>query len=248
MNIILVEDNAMLRAELQIFLSSCGWQVRAVSDGMEMDEALRHAPAGIAILDLNLPFEDGISIAQRLRCAYPFMGIVMLTARVRPSDRTQGYQSGADVYLTKPASVQELQAVIQTLGRRITVAEALQGVPDAAVRAASQADFELNVATLCLRQLKPVGEPREISLTPVEALLLEILARAGGQVVDTQFLIQRVPGSTSTPWNKSRLSVAMTRLRAKGLAHLGSDLSIRPVRGQGYQWAAKTQLVNLPPL
>lgn len=246
-SIILVEDNATLRDELCVFLSSCGWHVRAVCDGLEMDHALHTAPADVAILDLNLPFEDGISIARRLRRAYPLIGIVMLTARVRPSDRTQGYQSGADVYLTKPASVQELQAVIETLSRRVAAAEELQAVPNATLQAASDTDFELDLATLRLRQLKRVGGPKEVLLTPVEALLLEALARAGGQVVDAQFLIQNVPSGKGAPWDKGHLSVVMTRLRAKGLAHLGSDLSIRSIRGQGYQWAARTQLVSTLP-
>ena len=253
-NVILVEDNAVLREELQVFLTDCGWPVRAVSDGLELDLALRQASADIAILDLNLPFEDGISIAQRLRRAYPLMGIVMLTARVRPSDRTEGYQSGADVYLTKPASVQELRAVIQTLGNRITAAAKARAaalvMQDQAEPVGSRADFELDVKGLLLRQPRSAQECNEMSLTPVEAQVLQILAQAGGQVVDSLYLIEllRDTKANDTDWEKSNLSVMMSRLRTKAQLQFGVDLSIKSVRNQGYQWAARAQLSGFPPL
>ena len=243
-SIILVEDNATLREELRVFLSSHGWLVYAASDGLEMDEVLRTESADIAVLDLNLPFEDGISIAQRLRTAYPLMGIVMLTARVRPSERTEGYQSGADVYLTKPASVQELSAVIETLGRRVTAA-AIQGLAEPA---GGHADFVLDVKALLLRYHHPKQDPREMLLTPIEANLLQILAQAGGQVVDAQFLMAllRDVKTNGTDWEKSNLRVVLSRLRTKALLQFGVDLSIKSVRNQGYQWVARAQLASLP--
>ena len=244
--VILVEDNAVLREELQVYLSDCGWPIRAVSDGLELDEALREATADIAILDLNLPFEDGISIAQRLRRAYPLMGIVMLTARVRPSDRAEGYQSGADVYLTKPASVQELNAVLETLGRRITIAATALAAANAAAPISDQAEFVLDTPHLTLRQMHPEHGPKQLVLTPIEAQILRILAQAGGQVVDTLFLIELLPVVKGAHWDKSNLSVVISRLRTRALAQFGSELLVKSIRGQGYQWVAIAQIINQP--
>ena len=245
-SIVLVEDNAVLREELQVYLSDCGWPIRAVSDGLELDEALRAASADIAILDLNLPFEDGISIAQRLRRAYPLMGIVMLTARVRPSDRAEGYQSGADVYLTKPASVQELNAVLETLSRRITTAAKALALQKAGALVDDKPEFVLDMGALLLRQLHPDREPKQLALVPIEAQVLQILAQAGGQVVDTLFLIELLPTAKGAAWDKSNLSVAISRLRARAMVQLGVDLSIKSIRGQGYQWAVKAQIIGQP--
>lgn len=73
----------------------------------------------MVVLDLNLPGESGLDVARRLRATYPTLGIVMLTGRKEPADRLSGYVSGADVYLTKPASGEELLAVLASLQRRL---------------------------------------------------------------------------------------------------------------------------------
>ena len=117
--VLLVEDNIALREALQDQLSYSGFAVRGVGDGQELNQALAIAVPDVVVLDLNLPDEDGLSIAKRLRQALPQIGIVMLTARVRSIDRQEGYESGADVYLTKPVKPSELTTVLQTLCRRM---------------------------------------------------------------------------------------------------------------------------------
>jgi DNA-binding response OmpR family regulator len=119
LDIVVVEDHALVRDELVEFLTRPGITVRGVDDGLALDAALRQRHADILVVDLNLPAEDGLSICQRMRKAFPEMGLILLTARVMPSDKAAGYQSGADVYLTKPANVDELEAVVFNLSRRI---------------------------------------------------------------------------------------------------------------------------------
>lgn len=81
LNIIIVEDHVDLREELVDFLSRPDWDVRGVGSGALLDIALQEKQADILILDLNLPDEDGIQIAKRIRATSPNIGIVMLTAR-----------------------------------------------------------------------------------------------------------------------------------------------------------------------
>jgi len=99
LDIIVVEDHDLVRLELVDFLSGPGVQVRGADDGEVLETLLRQRHADILVVDLNLPGEDGLSLCRRMRQAFPEMGLVMLTARVMPSDKTAGYQSGADVYL-----------------------------------------------------------------------------------------------------------------------------------------------------
>jgi len=121
--VIIVEDSIALREALEDHLASANFDVRGVDDGEELNAALAIELADVIVLDLNLPNEDGLSIARRMRQAFPDMGILILTARVRSIDRSDGYQSGADVYLTKPVKPEELTMVLQTLCRRIVRSE-----------------------------------------------------------------------------------------------------------------------------
>ena len=138
LEIIVVEDHRLLRDELVDYLSSPDWHVRGVSSGRELDVAMTETPADVLVLDLNLPQEDGISITRRIRKAFPEIGIVMLTARGDQADRALGYGSGADVYLTKPTHVGELESVLscETDGERILKIHA-QRNPDKLARIAA---------------------------------------------------------------------------------------------------------------
>ena len=117
--IIIVEDNESLRTEIEDHLKDDGFWVRGVEDGFELNQALSESPAEALLLDLNLPNEDGLEITKRVRKAYPNIGIVILSARVRSIDRQQGYEAGADVFITKPAKPDELTLVLNNLCRRI---------------------------------------------------------------------------------------------------------------------------------
>ncbi|MEI7514582.1 MAG: response regulator transcription factor [Betaproteobacteria bacterium] len=116
--VIVVEDNLGVLEALVDHLQSEGFSVRGVETGQALDAALAQRPADALVLDLNLPFEDGISIAKRVRQSLPGIGILILSARVQPRDRADGYASGADVYLPKPASPHELTQALRTLCSR----------------------------------------------------------------------------------------------------------------------------------
>ncbi len=218
LDIILVEDNDALREEMVSFLQRPGWNVRGVDCGEAMDDALRLNPADIALLDLNLPFEDGLCIARRLRAAFPMMGIVLLTARTQPSERSRGYEAGADVYLTKPTSVQELECVIHNLGRR------MQPVSDMAL--------QLNPAALTLTA---PGWPA-MRLTVAEAALLHCLALARDRQQSTDFLLHML-ACQDIAITRENLAVLISRLRSKLDATLGPVEVIKAVRGFGYRLA-----------
>jgi DNA-binding response OmpR family regulator len=172
----------------------------------------------MVVLDLNLPGEGGLDVARRLRATYPTLGIVMLTGRKEPADRLSGYVSGADVYLTKPASGEELLAVLASLQRR------LRPQPSAAW----QLDLQRRTIT------SPGGASSELSAN--ECAVLAGMARARERIADSAELLLLCSGDKDT-LNKGYLGVLLSRLRRK-LAEVstGADSQlIRAVRRKGYQ-------------
>lgn len=112
--IAIVEDEADLRADLVEYLSARGHEAIGCEDGRALDRASHGCRFDVAILDINLPGEDGLSIARRLR-GDKSLGIIMLTARNNPAE---GRNVGADAYLTKPADFGEVEARVRALSER----------------------------------------------------------------------------------------------------------------------------------
>lgn len=226
--VIVVEDNVTLRDELVLFLSEEGFDVRGVGTGEELNKALQAQRADILILDLNLPAEDGISITRRIRRSLPTVGIIILSARVRSTDRLEGYATGADVYLTKPTRPDELAAVVRNLFGRI-----------GAVIAPVQ--WQLDMAGLILQA--PTGA--DIRLTGSEALLLKAMA-LNGQFMDHSALMARFGDEElSEKINKARIEVLISRLRTKLAPHVGLGFDIKALRGRGYQLGFSLVVNNL---
>lgn len=217
-SLILVEDNVVLSQELEHYLSEEGFDVRCADGGQALNQALLERPADILILDLNMAEEDGLSIAQRIRKSLPAVGILMLTARVMSSDKLAGYESGADVYMTKPARPAELSAAIRNLLKRL----APQFV---------QTQWVLDTKQLNIRFQKTTA----IALTGVEANLLRALALGNGcvEIEAMQALLQEQDMDSAK--FKLRLEVLISRLRVKLSPYTDEVNPIKSIRGRGYQ-------------
>ena len=225
-SVILVEDNIALREALADHLTDAGFSTRGVCDGQELNQALAISLPDVIVLDLNLPEEDGLSICKRVRQAFPMIGIVMLTARVRSIDRHEGYDSGADVYLTKPVNPAEITTVLQTLCRRIS----------------PQVDtpsWSLNLSSLQL--ISPSHEV--IKLTVSEAKLVQELALSG-ELLSMSRLIE-VFGDIDLPepTNKLRIEQVVSRVRRKMDVLLGGQPSIKAVTRLGYKLFVRVVIV-----
>lgn len=229
-SVMIVEDNVRLREELSDYLRDEGLAVTAVSDGDEMNAALEFNIPSIVILDLNLPCEDGISIAKRLRSALPNIGVIMLTARVRSTDRNEGYAAGADVYLTKPTSPDEIVQVIRNLQRRLSPAEA----PSEWVL-----DTEKNIILL--------GKEGPLALTSLETLLIKELILHGRFISHDDLMYYLGDHNESTEFNKSRFEVLISRIRKKVGTITDPNSFIKVIRGRGYQLIKPIRLKNLAP-
>ena len=225
-SLILVEDNEALRQELANYLTEEGFDVRCADGGEALNQALLERPANLLILDLNMAEEDGISIAQRIRKSLPAVGILMLTARVLSADKLAGYESGADVYMTKPARPAELSAAIRNLLKRLA--------PQLA-----QTKWILDTKLLNVR----FQTTTTIALTSVEADLLKILALSSGCVETEAMQVMLQDHSTDLAKFKLRLEVLISRLRAKLSPHAGDVNPIKSVRGKGYQLCVDLEIL-----
>ncbi len=170
------------------------------------------------MVDLNLPGEDGLSLTRRLRVTNPDIGIIMMTARTRTDDKRIGYESGADIYLAKPVSLDELAAAILALSRRLRPALP----PPAALM--------LDTVRLTL------GGPRGLTaLSAPEAALLAAFARAQDHRLETWQIIGVLEQGDRAP-NRNALNVTMSRLSAKVRQCGAGAHPLRSIRNWGYQF------------
>jgi len=228
--LLIVEDNVRLRNELADFLREDNFLVKTVGDGEELNIALETYMPSVIILDLNLPGEDGIAICKRLRESLPRIGIIMLSARVRPSERNEGYTAGADVYLTKPTNTDELISVINTLKSRLTVAQ-------------PQSVWLLDTHT---NELK-TPELQAIGLTSSEALLLKEFVLHGRYISHEDMFHYLGDPNDTNETNKSKMEVLISRLRKKIGQFTDPNSFIKVVRGKGYQLSIPVEFVNIAP-
>lgn len=197
LDITIVEDHIDLRDLFADFLRGEGHQVVAFGYGDELDEYLIEGACDLLLLDLNLPGEDGLSIAARLRATYPDLHILMLTARTAVEDRIRGYASGADLYLGKPVSPAELGAAVGSIARR--VAHAREQVPH----------LGLDPDRLVLTS----GDV-EVALSRPELLLLKAMAVAPGATLDYWRCLELLELPIDDR-GKGSLEVRISRLKKK---------------------------------
>jgi DNA-binding response OmpR family regulator len=219
LNLIVVEDHDALRAVTVALLTEHGHQVMGVGSAEAMDIEAGRRVADIYLLDLNLPGEDGISLARRLRRTHPGVGIIMITARNQPQDTVNGYDSGADIYLTKPLDQAPLLAAVNALARRIKPV----------------ADNPLDeLLTLNVQRLQLIGSKATVPVSNADATLLCALVRAPGQRQAFGQLHEALH-QLNNEANKASLEVRMVRLRKKFTQASGDQGALKAIRGHGYQ-------------
>jgi DNA-binding response OmpR family regulator len=228
--VLLVEDNLRVSDELSLVLTTAGYTTRCAYDGEHMRALLAMMTPDLVMLDLNLPSEDGISLCKWLRDIHPFMGIVMLTARVMGSERTEGYQAGADVYLTKPTRPEEILAVIRNLMRRHD-------------RHASTTLSAANVWTLHQKSMSLSAPDSDVlSLTPKEAIVLLNLAQTSAHCTYDYLIDKLIGESPRTTFDKVRLEVVISRLRSKLFKFKAQSFEIKTIHGTGYRLSKPLKL------
>ncbi len=225
MRLLIVEDELDLAAAIATGLRREGYAVDTAATAADARERLDDAPYDLVCLDLSLPDGDGQSICRDLRAGLigipdgPAPRVLMLTARDSLDDRVGGLDAGADDYLVKPFSFDELGARVRALLRR----DSTNG--GATIRSGS---LELDAARHEARRYD-----RRLDLTPKEFALLRYLLLHPGEVLTPERLLEHVWDEQADPFSNT-VRVTISNLRRK-LADAGPGQPIQTVVGVGYR-------------
>jgi DNA-binding response OmpR family regulator len=222
MRLLLIEDEASLRAALVPLLQDAGYHVQSTADGTTGLERAVTGTFDLILLDIMLPGIDGFAICREIRKRGHTMPVLMLTARGTVDDRIRGLDGGADDYLVKPFSGPELLARIRALLRR--------AAPDAqapAILRLGEVEIDFQQVT-CRRAGKP------INLTAREFRILEVLAAAKGRPVSREEFLDKAWDYHAFPTTRTVDNQIVT-LRQKLEQDPANPRHIVTVHGKGYR-------------
>ncbi|UJF34560.1 response regulator transcription factor [Paenibacillus hexagrammi] len=222
--ILVVDDEPSISMLIEFNLKLVGFEVHCVYDGEAVFDAIQTFRPDLIVLDLMLPKMDGFQVCRKLRSQNNLVPIIMLTAMQDLTDKIAGLDNGADDYMTKPFSPQELVSRIQAIMRRI------QALPSA------NEDAPIQIGQICVlpdqREVSVAGSP--IELTPKEFELLLFLCKHRGKVLSRQQLLHGV-------WDYHFLGdtrivdVHISHLRDKIEGNARSPQYIVTIRNVGYK-------------
>lgn len=228
-HLLLVEDEPSIRTPLKRFLEREDFRVTDVGEASAARDELAKGSYALAILDIMLPGEDGLSLARSIR-AEGALPILFLSARAEDIDRIVGLEMGADDYLTKPFNPRELLARIKAILRR---AEPSGPVESDAARFRF-GPFKLDTVAQSLSR-----EGEAIALTGGDYRLLLAMVERAGRTLSRDQLLDLTKGRQADPFDRA-IDNAVMRLRKK-LGEEGPEL-IKTVHGLGYSFAGKVLL------
>lgn len=219
LKVLIIEDSTSLRRSLRVGLSNLGFTVDDTGDGSEGLSMALSGDYSLLVLDLMLPSVDGTSILKAVRQAQKDIRVLILSARDLTEDKVEGLLNGADDYLTKPFSFDELHVRLLCLMRRGSL---------------NINDSKINLGPLSLdlhlKQLQCAGI--DANLTPNEYKIVECLFSNQGKVLSSEKLSEYLAGQYDAVAKNSieaHLSTARKKVKA-----LGYDLPIKTKRGFGY--------------
>ena len=223
--ILVVEDDAPVRNLMTTTLKTNDYRYLVAANGeAAILEASSHNP-DIVLLDLGLPDMDGVDVIRKIR-TWSNLPIIVISARSEDTDKIDALDAGADDYLTKPFSVEELLARIRVTQRRLTV---MQNEASASSSVFTNGKLKVDYAAGCAW----LGDT-ELHLTPMEYKLLCLLSQNVGKVLTHTFITQKIWGSS---WDNdiASLRVFMATLRRKLESEPDSPQYIQTHIGVGYR-------------
>lgn len=233
--LLVVDDDPDIRATLADYFGANGFAVTALGDGPALRAEADPDRFDIAILDLRLPGEDGLSLCRYLR-EVTDMGILMLTGAADSVDRVVGLEVGADDYVAKPFDLRELLARVRAILRRVKTAPAAETVkpePD------DESGFPFGTCRINPNaRVLTNAEGEQLPLTSMEFDLLKAFHERPNRVMTRDALLEIAHGKDWEPFDRS-IDVRITRLRKKIEPVPERPVYIKTVRGVGYRYDPK---------
>ncbi len=223
--ILIIEDEPHIVMGLRDSLEFEGFGVISAGKGKDGIQLARAENPDAVILDLMLPDMNGYAICEELRRISPFMPIIMLTARSQETDKIRGLDAGADDYVTKPFSVNELIARMRAIFRRVARPSAAPEVMEIGLAKVSFSAHTLKVGNV------------EHALSFYEVELLRLLLERVGQPVSRDEILQKIWGLEASPTNRT-VDNFIVKLRKKVEVHPDKPAHILTVYGYGYKLVA----------
>lgn len=224
MKILIADDDPQMLRALRITLTAKGYEIVTASDGAQAIRAAIDEHPDVYLLDLGMPELNGIEVIQGIR-GWSGAPILVVSGRAGASDKVEALDAGADDYVTKPFSVDELLARIRALTRRVPQEDALPSV--------RLGDVTIDLAARSVTKQAPAGR-RLIRLTPTEWQVLELLIRHAGKLVTRQTLLTSIWG-TEHAEDTGYLRLYISQLRKKIETDPSSPTHIITEPGMGYR-------------
>ncbi len=222
LNILLAEDDPNLGQLLKNYLNARDYETTLVTDGAQAMKIFRKEKFNICLLDVMMPELDGFALARGIREIDPLIPVIFLTAKNLKQDVIEGFKSGADDYLTKPFSMEELIYRIEAILRRSS-----KRPSESAAEAYSIGRFTFDVAKQLL-----TWQDQSRKLTTKESELLELLCRHRNEVLERNFALKSI-WIDDNYFNARSMDVYITKLRK----YLSKDenVEILNIHGKGYK-------------
>jgi Response regulators consisting of a CheY-like receiver domain and a winged-helix DNA-binding domain len=220
--ILLAEDDSNLGILLKNYLAAKSFETELFTDGIKALNAFHASKYNICILDIMMPELDGISLATEIRKIEPAIPVIFLTAKSQKEDILEGFRAGADDYITKPFSMEELLYRIQAILKRTS----------GSVIPKKEDHYTIgNYSFDPLKQLLTIGG-QSVKLTTKESELLELLCRHTNEILERNFALKAI-WIDDNYFNARSMDVYITRLRK----YLGKDPAVKilNVHGRGYK-------------
>jgi DNA-binding response OmpR family regulator len=225
--ILVVDDEARYVWAIKVNLEARGYEVLTARDGQMAIELAVNEEPNLIILDIRMPGMDGYEVCRRIR-EFSAVPIIMLTALAEDADKVKGLNSGADDYVTKPFSAEELVARVRAALRRVELSERKEPNPV----------FEAGNLRVDFARQRVFVSGQEVTLTPTEYRLLCELVKQAGRVLVPDYLLEKVWGRGYEGENRL-LRQAVHRLRRKIEHDLRNPEYIQTRPGVGYVFALR---------
>ena len=229
-SILVVEDEMKIRKALTDFLEFQGFEVTEAADGAEAGRTVAERRFDLILLDLMLPKISGEQLCSKWRQDGIQTPIIMLTAKGQQKDKVSGLNLGADDYVTKPFSLEELLARVNAVLRRTDPARAVG-------QTFEFADLDVDISTLKVRRKK-----QQIEITRREAGIIHYFAANPDRVISRDELYREVWNETMTELGTRTVDMHIAKLRSKIEKDAANPQIITTVRGAGYKYEGGSML------
>jgi DNA-binding response OmpR family regulator len=223
-HILIVEDEQKIRTALRDFLEFHGFEVSEAVDGLEAERTVAEEQFDLILLDLMLPKISGEQLCTKWRQEGLQSPVIMLTAKGQQKEKIVGLNLGADDYITKPFSLEELLARIRAVLRRTDPARAVG-------RCFKFADLDVDIAALKIKR-----DNEETKITKREAEIIRYFAANPNRVISREELYKEVWNETMTELGTRTMDMHIAKLRGKIEPDAAEPQIIKTIRGAGYKY------------